>query len=85
MVSIGGKTYQADEWSYGGFLLNTDTTNLPLGTLVNIDSVGKAPKSLMAVGIRARVSRVTDDGSQVALSCLHLDDDAYRALADLGQ
>ena len=83
IVSIDGQSYQAEDWSYGGFLLKATSDDLPLGTLVNIDGVGTDAKNASSLSIRARVVRVTDDGTQVALNCLHLDNNAYRVLAEL--
>ena len=82
-VSVDGHSYQAEDWSYGGFLLKATSNDLPLGTLVNIDGVGMDPKKLANLTIRARVVRVTDDGGSVVLNCLHLDNNAYLVLAEL--
>ena len=83
-VTIDGQRYRADEWSFGGFLIDADPTDLPPGALVSIEGVGPDNKKLTNVGIRARVVRASDDGTHVALTCLHLDDDAFRVLAELG-
>jgi len=83
-VTVNGSRYKANKWSFGGFLLDAGPEELPPGTLVNIEGIGRQKKKPMAVEIRARVVRASEDGTRVALSCLHLDDDAFRVLAELG-
>ena len=83
-LTIGGQRYRANEWSFGGFLIVADSADLPPGALVSIEGVGPNTKKLTNVDIRARVVRASDDGIHVALTCLHLDDDAFRVLAELG-
>jgi len=83
-IMINGQRYQADEWSFGGFLLSADPEDLPPGALVCIDGLAPSKKKTRTVSIRARVVRASDDGAHVALTCLHLDDDAFQVLAELG-
>jgi len=83
-VMIDGQCYQANDWSFGGFLVDANPADLPLGTLVSIESVGADKNKPKPVEIRARVVRSSEGGSHVALSCLHLDNDAFRVLGELG-
>ncbi len=83
-VTVNGQHYQANDWSFGGFLLDANPEDLPIGTLVEIESVGREKKKPVTVAIRARVIRSSEDGNLVALSCLHLDDDAFRVLEEFG-
>jgi len=82
-ITIGGLQYRGNEWSFGGFLLDADPADLPLGTLVCIDSVRSHKKKPKPVEIRARVVRASGDRAHVALSSLHLNDDAFRVLDEL--
>jgi len=83
-LTISGQRYRANEWSFGGFLIDADPADLRPGALVSIESVGPNTKALTSVGIRARVVGTSEDGTHVALTCLHLDDNAFRVLAELG-
>lgn len=83
-ITINGQRYRADEWSFGGFLLSADPEDLRPGALVCIDGLAPNKKKARTVSIRARVVRASEDGAQVALTCLHLDNDAFQVLAELG-
>ena len=82
-VTINGQCYRADKWGFGGFLLNANPADMPLGTLISIEGVGPNKKKPAPVSIRARVVRAGDDGACVALNFLHLDEDAFRVLGEL--
>lgn len=84
-VRVGGRIYRTVEWSYGGLLIKDEGGVLPTGALVRIDGLAdetayKRASSPQSVDIRARVIRVMRDEGLAALSCLKLDDAAYRIL-----
>ena len=82
-VTVRGKSYPAIEWSFGGFLLAADPADLPPGALIKVEGIGRGKSKPTAVSIRARVVRACDDGESVAVTALHLDDQAYRVLGEL--
>lgn len=84
-IRIGGRIYHSVEWSFGGLVVIDELGHLPAAALVRIDGlVGEADymnaQPPEDVDIRARVVRVIADERLVALSCLKLDDPAYRIL-----
>lgn len=87
-LRIGGRVFHTVEWSMGGFLIEDHGNYLPTGALLRIDGlVGEdnyrraaAPE---AVDIRARVVRADTEKGQAALSCLKLDDAAYRIMTTI--
>lgn len=88
-VRVGGRIYRTVEWSYGGLLIEDEGGVLPTGALVRIDGLTdetayKRASSPHTVDIRARVIRVMRDEGLAALSCLKLDDAAYRILRTIG-
>ena len=84
-VRVGGHIFKTTEWTYGGMLLQDDNCILPAGTLLKIDGLadeetykkGRKPED---VEIRARVIRTIPGAGLSALTCLKLDDAAYRVL-----
>ena len=84
-VQVGGHVYRTTEWSYGGFVLEDELGNLAPGALLRINGLvsdegyrhGHSPEE---VDIRARVLRAIPEQRTAALTCLKLDDDAYRIL-----
>jgi len=84
-VRIGEYVYQTTEWSYGGFVLDDETGSLAPGALLRINGLvddqgyrhGNSPET---VDIRARVLRAIPETKSAALTCLKLDDEAYRIL-----
>lgn len=89
LLRVGGRTYRTVEWSFGGLLVEDEMGQLPLGALVRIDGLAdeqayRSTSSPHAVDIRARVTRTMRDEGLAALSCLKLDDAAYRILSSVG-
>ena len=84
-IRIDAHIFRTIEWSYGGFVLEDETGALAPGALLRINGIAveqayrnaRAPE---VVDIRARVLRAMPEKGQVALTCLKLDDDAYRIL-----
>ncbi len=84
-VRVGGHIYRTTEWSYGGLVLEDELGNLAPGALLRINGLvadegyrhGHSPEE---VDIRARVLRAIPEQRTAALTCLKLDDDAYRIL-----
>jgi len=84
-IRVAEHVYRAIEWSYSGFVLEDELGNLAPGALLRIDGLvaeegyrhGHSPE---VVDIRARVLRAIPEQSSAALTCLKLDDDAYRNL-----
>jgi len=84
-IRVAEHVYRAIEWSYSGFVLEDELGNLAPGALLRIDGLvaeegyrhGHSPE---VVDIRARVLRAIPEQSSAALTCLKLDDDAYRIL-----
>ncbi len=80
-----GHVFRTVEWSYGGLVIEDKSGILSTGALLRIDGLidedtyrhGRSP---FAVDIRARVVRVMAEQKQAALTCLKLDDAAYRIL-----
>lgn len=88
-VRVGGRVYRTVEWSYGGLLIEDESGQLPTGALIRIDGLAdeyayKGASSPHTVDIRARVIRAMRDEGLAALSCLKLDDAAYRILRTIG-
>ena len=80
-----GHVFHTVEWSYGGFVVEDKTSLLPAGALLTIDGLTdedtyRRGRSPFTVDIRARVMRVLAEQKQAALTCLKLDDAAYRIL-----
>lgn len=88
-VRVGGRTYRTVEWSFGGLVIEDKCGQLQTGALVRIDGLAdedtyRRASSPHPVDIRARVNRVMRDQRLVALSCLKLDDAAYRLMRIVG-
>lgn len=88
-VRVGGRVYRTVEWSYGGLLIEDESGLLPTGALIRIDGLAhedayERASSPHTVDIRARVIRAMRDEGLAALSCLKLDDAAYRILRTVG-
>jgi len=88
-VRVGGRVYRTLEWSYGGLLIEDEGGFLPTGALIRIDGLVdeeayRRAASPQTVDIRARVIRAMRDEGLAALSCLKLDDAAYRILRTIG-
>jgi len=89
LVRVGGRVYRTVEWSYGGLLVEDEYGQLPIGALVRIDGLTdehayRGTSSPHAVDIRARVTRTMRDKGLAVLSCLKLDDAAFRFLNSAG-
>lgn len=87
-VQIGGRVHRTLEWSFGGFVIEDDLGTLNTGALVMIDGVideerYRAAQPPEPVEIRARVVRIMPDDNLAAVTCLKLDDRAYRVLQDV--
>lgn len=85
-LRIGGHTFQTTEWSYGGFVVEDRGAVLPTGALLRIDGLSdeeayRHVQPAYQVDIRARVVRTIPDTKQAVLTCLKLDDAAYRMLS----
>ena len=84
-IRVAEHVYRAIEWSYSGFVLEDELGNLAPGALLRIDGLvaeegyrhGHSPE---VVDILARVLRAIPEQSSAALTCLKLDDVAYRIL-----
>ena len=88
-VRVGGRVYRTVEWSYGGLLIEDESGALPTGALIRIDGLVheeayKRASSPQTVDIRARVIRAMRDEGLAELSCLKLDDAAFRILRTIG-
>ena len=88
-VRVGGRVYRTVEWSYGGLLIEDENGQLPTGALIRIDGLADEEAYRRAstphkVDIRARVIRSMREEGLAALSCLKLDDAAYRILRTIG-
>ena len=83
VVAINGYCYRATEWSFGGFLIDADPQEMLPGMLVCIEGIGQEMSETMSVNIHARVVRSNSTSSQVALTSLHLDENAYSVLQSL--
>ena len=81
MVRADGNLYPTVEWSQGNLVVACDGS-YRVGARVSIDAVGVDAGSLHSVGIRGRVTRVTDHGA-AAVDFLHRDDAAMIVLRDL--
>jgi len=84
VVAINGYCFRATEWSFGGFLIEADPQEMVPGMLVRIEGIGPDMSETMSVDIHARVVRSNTTGTHVALTSLHLDDNAYKVLQELG-
>jgi len=87
-LRVGGHTFHTVEWSYGGLVIEDRTGLLPTGALLRIDGLADEETYRHAqppyqVDIRARVVRVMPERKQAALTCLKLDDMAYRILSGI--
>lgn len=85
-LRIGGHTFHTVEWSYGGFVVEDRGKVLPTGALLRIDGLAdedtyRRVQPAYQVDIRARVLRVIPEKKQAVLTCLKLDDAAYRVLS----
>ncbi|MBO6946471.1 MAG: hypothetical protein JJ855_00720 [Rhodospirillales bacterium] len=85
-LRIGGHTFHTVEWSYGGFVVEDRGKVLPAGALLRIDGLAdeetyRRVQPAYQVDIRARVLRVIPEKKQAVLTCLKLDDAAYRVLS----
>ncbi len=88
-VRVGGRVYRTVEWSYGGLLIEDESGLLPTGALLRIDGLAdeeayRRASTPHTVDIRARVIRAMRDEGLAALSCLKLDDAAFRILRTIG-
>jgi len=81
MVRADGHLFPTIEWSQGNLVVACDGS-YRVGSLVSIDAVGTDAGNLQAVGIRGRVTRVTDGGA-AAVDFLHRDDAAMIVLREL--
>ena len=82
-LTVNGRSYEALEWSFGGFPIEEPERRFATGALIRIDGIsvnGHGDGEDEPVRIRARVVRVEGDRSAAALNCLHLDDNAIRVL-----
>ena len=79
-LCIDGETFVALEWSFGGFLIDRPRRSMATGALVRITGIALGEEAFMPLSIRARVVRVEPDRRAAAVTCLHLDEDAFRAL-----
>lgn len=85
-LRIGGNTFHTVEWSYGGFVVEDRGKILPTGALLRIDGLAdedtyRRVQPAYQVDIRARVMRLIPEKKQAVLTCLKLDDAAYRVLS----
>ncbi|PHS78172.1 MAG: hypothetical protein COB59_08380 [Rhodospirillaceae bacterium] len=78
VARLAGKTYKADDWSMGGFLLESYDGALTTGSLITIEGLGRSPKSLLSVNLPARVERLGE--RCIAIKYLGLDAKAYAFL-----
>ena len=87
-IRISGRIYHSVEWSFGGLVVRDEGCCLPTAALARIDGLSGETDYMNArplhdVDIRARVVRVMADEGLVALSCLNLNDAAYRILCSV--
>jgi|GEM_PF-1141195 len=87
-LRVGGHTFRTVEWSYGGLVIEDRTGLLPTGALLRIDGLAdeetyRHVQAPYQVDIRARVVRVLPAQKQAALTCLKLDNAAYRILNEI--
>lgn len=85
-LRVGGHDYRTIEWSYGGFLIEDKLGRLATGALLWIDGLVSEDDYRRCatphkVEIRARVVRSDHVGHKAALTCLKMDDTAYRILS----
>jgi hypothetical protein len=87
-LRIAGAVYRTVEWSYGGLVIEDYDGHLPTGALLQIDGLADEETYRDAhppyqVDIRARVVRVMPERQHAVLSCLKIDDAAYRILSGI--
>lgn len=87
-VRVGEHIFKTAEWTYGGMLVEDQDRILPAGTLLRIDGLAdektyKKAKKPNPVDIRARVIRTIPEARLAALTCLKMDDAAYRVLSQI--
>ena len=78
VARLAGKTYKADDWSMGGFLLESYDGSLTTGSLITIEGLGRSPKNVVPVSLPARVERLGE--RCIAIKYLSLDAGAYEFL-----
>ncbi|PCI38267.1 MAG: hypothetical protein COB46_11780 [Rhodospirillaceae bacterium] len=86
VAQLAGKTYKADDWSMGGFLLESYDGSLTTGSLITVEGLGRSPKSVLSVNLPSRVERLGE--RCIAIKYLSLDSGAYeflqQAMSDSG-
>lgn len=78
VARLAGKTYKTDDWSMGGFLLESYDGSLTTGSLITIEGLGRSAQKLLSVNLPARVERLGD--RCIAIKYLGLDVGAYEFL-----
>ncbi|MBT6096596.1 MAG: hypothetical protein HOH04_17055 [Rhodospirillaceae bacterium] len=80
-IRADGSLFDTLEWSQGNLVIAAAGA-FRVGALVTIDGLGTANDDIESVGIRGRVTRVTE-GGDAAVDFLHRDDNAMWTLRRL--
>ncbi len=79
-VVIASGSFRVVNWSFGGFALKGQVDDLTPGALVRVEAIGLGKAKPKPVDIHARVTRVSADGRETGLACLHVDERAFHIL-----
>lgn len=82
-LSLEGRTYDAHDWSLGGFVIDDYAGTLSPGSLFVVEAIGKDAAALTSVSIRSRVVRTSADRRQLTASFLVIDPPAFALLQRL--
>lgn len=80
VVRFDGETYEASNWSMGGFLLDDYRGQLSTGALVTVAGLGCQGDEIQVVNLPARVVRTGE--RTIAINYLGLDANAYDFLTN---
>ncbi len=81
-VTVDGAVYEAENWSFGGFLIKGYEGNLTPGSLFDITEIGTVGREMNAVDVRARATRTSPGDKELVVTFLDLDGRAYELLHD---
>ena len=83
-VTIGDKTFQTENWSMAGMVLEKYKGSLSVGAIFDVASIARASEkdSPVKVKVSGRVTRSEKEGGILAFNFLELDDTAFKLLQD---
>lgn len=81
-IVVEGTTYETNNWSLGGLMIEGYRGKLTPGALFTIDKIGAPDGKMASVNVRCRVVRSDTTGNSLMVSFLDVDQRAYTLLGD---